>query len=209
MRETETIDSVDRELFDRVCKVIGEIGVQERHFNGIESEYRKMASTWLLATFGAMGFSLTQNFQIAIDREVLLAGVAVAGCVGILLLWTIDLLVYHRLLDSCFAEGHKLELRYRWLPPVRVDMMDTQDREGVLTRVVLFYLAPVAFLLLVAGGALSLWFARMQQPGAALTAAIGGLAVAVAMAVLMILKTGNTRKTEEELDRARKEIDNK
>src|SRR5262245_38062724 len=99
----ETLDRVDDKLFDRTWKLITEIGVQERHFNGLQSTYRNMASGWLLATFGGMGFALTQ--KITVDYELLLAAMAVAGSAGIVLLWTLDLMVYQRLLDACFAEG--------------------------------------------------------------------------------------------------------
>jgi len=36
---------------------------------------------------------------------------------------TLDLLVYHRLLDACFIEGLFLEDRYPLLPPLRHNMM--------------------------------------------------------------------------------------
>ncbi len=37
------------------------LGNAERHFNDLETEYRKVASIWLLARFAGMGFILKAN----------------------------------------------------------------------------------------------------------------------------------------------------
>ena len=50
------IVEVKKETFDRIWKIVEEIGEEERHFNDIQVRYRNMASAWLLATFGAIGF---------------------------------------------------------------------------------------------------------------------------------------------------------
>lgn len=43
----KSIESVEKETFDRIWKIIEEIGEQERHFNNIQARYRNMASAWL------------------------------------------------------------------------------------------------------------------------------------------------------------------
>lgn len=41
-----------KDLFDCVWKIVQECGEEERHFNQLQSVYRGIASSWLLATFG-------------------------------------------------------------------------------------------------------------------------------------------------------------
>ena len=135
----ERIESVDKDTFDKIWKIVEEIGEEERHFNDIQARYRNMASVWLLATFGGIGFIISEKISINIEQELLIAGIAAAGCIGMALLWVVDLLVYHRLLDSCFIEGLILEKKYPWLPRFRTNMMKTQEGEGVLFRVVGFF----------------------------------------------------------------------
>jgi len=187
----ETIERVDDKLFERVWKLVTEIGVQERHFNGLQSTYRYMASAWLLATFGAMGFALTQKIAVAIDYELLLAGMALAGCAGIVLLWILDMLVYQRLLDACFVEGLILEKQHSWLPSLRSNMIASQRgrRPVFLLRVVGFYLAPVVLLLVVATGAMALWLAHRDRPELAVALALGGVAVACAASIVIYWQT--------------------
>jgi hypothetical protein len=196
---SEAIEAVDPGVFERVWKLITEIGTQERHFNSIQNGYRTMASAWLLATFGGFGFAATQDIHIGIHREVLVAAIAFAGSVGIILLWILDLLVYHRLLQSCFVEGLILEQRYPWLPPIRNNMMATQKGQGVLFRVVGFYVVPVVVLLLVAAGTLSLWYARAERYGAALILAVGGFVLAVVAGLLIWRQTSDMAALEKRL----------
>lgn len=82
-------------------------------------------------------------------------GIAIAGFVGIMLLWLVDLMVYHRLFDSCFIEELILEERYAWLSPFRHNMMATMGGEGMLFRLVGFYIGFGIILLLIGGGVLS------------------------------------------------------
>jgi hypothetical protein len=200
----QTVETIDKEAFEQVWKIALEIGVQERHFNGLQTSYRSMASAWLLATFAGIGFSISQPIHVAIDRELLVAAIAVAGCVGIALLWVLDLLVYHRLLDSCFIEGLILEERYAWLPAFRNNMMKTQEGQGVLFRTVGFYLAPVVLLIFIAGGALGLWLYREEHPLAATASVVVSVIVAVLAGMAIRSKTENTSVLEKRLAAARK-----
>ena len=188
----DDVASVDTELFNRIWAIATEIGVQERHFNGLQTGYRNMASGWLLATFGAMGFVLTQKIDIGLDRELIIALIALAGGTGIALLWVLDLLVYHHLLDACFIEGLILERRYAWLPPFRSNMMAMEAGSGVLARVIAFYLVPVAVMLCLAGAALALWLYHAGRPVAAAIALLAGPALAIAVGWLMRGVTANT-----------------
>lgn len=187
--------NIDAKTFERVWKIVEEIGVQERHFNDLQTRIRSMASLWLLSTFAAIGFLATQDLKLVVPRELLVAIVAVAGCVGIVLLWVVDLLVYHRLLDSCFVVGLGLEKRYPWLPPFRTNMMRTQGERGVLFRVVGFYVGPVVLLILVSGGALSLWLSGLHPIPAV-------LCVVVTIAIAALVGRGMPRKTENTADLA-------
>ncbi len=199
----KNIEEVDNDTFDRIWKIVQEIGEEERHFNDIEARCRKMASAWLLATFAAIGFVISETISIDIDQELLIAGIAGAGSMGIALLWVVDLLVYHRLLDSCFIEGLILEEKYPWLPPFRNNMMKTQKGEGVLFRVVGFYLGPIVLLILVAGGSLSLWLGS-EHWVLAIVCLVLTIVVGILVGYLILSKTENTDAIERRLAESKK-----
>lgn len=110
------------------------------HFNSLESTYRSLTSTWLLATFGGIGFVLQEQASLKLYVPYLIAAIAFAGAAGVLLLWLLDLGVYHKLLSSAFSEQLRLEKQNPWLPQVAHKMMETQKGIGVVPRVVWFYI---------------------------------------------------------------------
>jgi hypothetical protein len=130
-------------------EIIKEIGVNERHFNNLEIEYRKLASIWLLASFAGMGFVLKENLQMIIPPEIALIGIGLAGSIGIVLIWIVDLLVYHRLLDAWFIKGQQFEEMHQELPQIRQEMIANQKDGDVTIRLRWFYTllmaAPVVF----------------------------------------------------------------
>lgn len=140
-----------KDFDEQVWKLVTELAQEERHFNGVQHHYRILASTWLLALFGGIGFVLsTKDLSVPPGLIVWLLGLA--GAIGITQLWNLDIRVYHQLLDSCFVQGLKLEQEHLWLPQVRSSMLLTQSNgvslsvnvttpspKGVLSRVVWFY----------------------------------------------------------------------
>jgi len=127
---------------------------QCQHFNSIESTYRTLASTWLLAAFAGTGFILKELH--AENPGFFIAAVAGAAAVGIFLLWLLDLMVYHRLLAAAFAEQMALENQHEWLPQVAHGMMAAHNGAGVVPRVVWFYIASYTLLIGIASVALVL-----------------------------------------------------
>lgn len=158
MHEKAELATVDKELFDRVWNFYAEMGNEERHFNGLQSTYRALASTWLLAAFAAIGFVLSEKFgECPIDKLLMVVIIGVMAAVGIWLIWIMDLRVYHPLLSSAFRQGRLLEERYPWLPQMRTDMMHRMNNRGVVPRVVWFYIAGVSIPVAIGGGAFAVW----------------------------------------------------
>jgi hypothetical protein len=143
-------------------KAFLEFGLAERHFNTIESSYRALASTWLLAVFAGVGYVLSARpTAVPLDPLVVAAAICLVGTVGILMLWYIDTFVYHRLLDDWFEEGLRLEARNPWLPQVRTRMLRNTGDRGVVPRVAIFYAGATTMLILTCGALLSAWVATV------------------------------------------------
>ena len=191
----EPIREVDPVVFDRVWRLVCEIGVYERHFNTLQQTYRALTSTWLLASIGAAGFileklrdSTPQNSLSPAFILIALSGIGVAGGVGILLLWNLDLLVYQRLLDANFVEGIKLENEFPWLPPVRSNMMRVHKNRGIMPKVVWFYSASSSVLLFPVAVPL-MCLVRSRGLLDAVLAGIGYILIALAAQAVMIHRT--------------------
>ncbi len=110
--------TANKDVFDEVWKVVQECGEEERHFNTLQSVYRGVASSWLLATFGAVGILLFDK-DGNIAHPWMSGGICFLGALGICLLWMLDLHIYHRILEAAFDQAYALEERFPWLFQLR------------------------------------------------------------------------------------------
>ena len=129
---------------DTALRVLEMILKQELHFNQMCADFKKMASTWLLATFGGIGFLMSTELRIGVDLSLLIGGVAAAGATGVALLWVIDLMVYQRLLSSAFSWRGEIERQNQWLPPIFEEMRGRVFGKSVRFNIVWFYLLGTA-----------------------------------------------------------------
>ena len=179
----------DRQL---VWAMIVEIGLNERHFNQLQTSYRALASTWLLGLFAAAGFLLSRKgSDLPLNPGAVLAFLGLIACVGIVLLWLIDLRVYAGLLRAFFDAGVALEVQHPWLPQVRTIMLDETRKLGPGPKVARFYLAAAVACIATSciGGfrAIDLAWGRYLWVAVCLLGS-------VLVGLVMITKSGRTRR---------------
>jgi hypothetical protein len=142
------LNDVNKDLFEKVMRLTEQISSQENHFNDLESNYRKLTSTWLLASLGACGYVLTAHLDV--DKWAIIAAIGASASLGIGVLWILDLDVYHRLLNCYFMQGLWLESQYSdWLYPVRIEMILSQETKDVSAKVRYYYIISVSLLLVI------------------------------------------------------------
>jgi hypothetical protein len=120
--------------------VIDEIGRNERHFNTLQSEYRKLASGWLLAALGAIGYVLLSTASSATKTDLLFI-TAIGSLAGVFMLWLLDYRVYQQLLESSFSVAKTIEDRFLAKPRMRTSMAEGMKPDFVRSTISLFYLA--------------------------------------------------------------------
>lgn len=160
----QALHALNKDEFAKVWSMVTEVGEQERHFNTSQGTYRTLASTWLLAMFGAVGLLLQAATEPVIraatdkvveeatlDKWMLVSGVGLATVVGIMLLWMLDVLVYHRLLMKSFNAGLKLEDWYAWLPRLRSGGTGKGRVRKNIARFYLFLSVPGALFAMLGG----------------------------------------------------------
>lgn len=136
------------------------VQVYEHHFNMLEFEVRKLASAWLIASFGAIAFIVRGGLAIdktLISPDPLLILVAGLAQIGLFSLWILDQVVYHSLLDAVFTTALHLERRLPELPPLRSTMMRLTGGAGVARYLSLFYQLPMLVFAVIA------WWGAMNN----------------------------------------------
>jgi hypothetical protein len=157
--QTEAFDAMNGNDIEkeRIWNFYIELGLTERHFNTIQSSYRTLASTWLLAAFAGTGFVLSTDINLLVSQEIIVAGIGLGASVGIYILWLIDLRFYQKLLSAAFQEARILELDYPWLPQVHNNMREILKEKGS-SIVGWFYIVAIEIMAFVGGVGVLLWF---------------------------------------------------
>ncbi len=149
--QSKHLATVDKDLFERVMRMVDQISQHEMHFNDLQTQYRKLASTWLLAAFAACGYVLKSARELPFDEWYFVFGICMAASAGLSILWMMDLKVYQRLLGAFFAQGVYLELTYYdWLSPFRINIMRSQKTGEIRSKVQYFYFFSITVLQLLA-----------------------------------------------------------
>jgi hypothetical protein len=141
--------------FERYWK----LSEMEERYNSSSAGIRGLASAWLLASLGAIGWLLSSyNHETwPLPLGFLIIVVTTLGCIGMITLWVMDQLVFHRLLTSVFIVGLKIEKDDKEIPPIRSMMMKTQEGIGTHRWERFFYLSPIfvfilmSFVIIIAG----------------------------------------------------------
>jgi hypothetical protein len=161
-------------------EMIRDIRAGEEHFDNIKGQCRSLASTWLLGAFAAIGFLVSKDVTLGIPVEVVILGVGMAASVGLLLIWMLDLLVYHRLLDAYFIEGARLEQKYSFLPQVRQTMIASQPTGQTAGYEVRFYIVAINAPLVFSGAIFCHWCLRFGP----WVATLAGLTIACTIVLI-------------------------
>ena len=133
-----------------------QIQANEHHFNNIELEIRKLASVWLLTTLAAIAFIVRGAYVVdggksylMMSPRSLIAIICCMGNLGLFVLWQLDQMVYHRLLNAVFLLGLRMEFLYKSLPPIRTLMILYTKTRGVARFQRWYYLIPIAVLTII------------------------------------------------------------
>jgi hypothetical protein len=176
--------------FDQLMEIYNHIGEEERHFNGLELEYRKLASHWLLVSLGAIGFVLTKKEVVPVDIWVMVIGICIAASVGILVIWFLDMKVYHELLHAAFSEGVKLEQEFpEFLPQIRINMVKSQLGGDIIRRVMLYYFFSIQLLVIVAN--IAVW---MYSPILFIGITVNVVSMVCSFFLFKVMRHGSSRK---------------
>ena len=165
----------------------------EAHFNQLEFEVRKIASAWLLASFAALAFLLRGDLDDStslVGTFPLVVLVCTLAQIGLFLMWILDQVVYHGLLDAAFTAALRIEARFPELVPLRSLMLrisagtdDGRGGIGMARYLRLFYLLPMLAFATIA------WWAIVRAGGGIAWPWIGVALVCTGLPLWVLAKT--------------------
>ncbi len=121
----------------------------EHHFNDLCFKIRILASTWLLACMGGVGFLLSKTINVDLQTNQLLILLCWVGAIGTMVLWVLDLLIYQKLLNAWFSSREKIEHRNTDFPQIFREIKATQPGGRASNLIRVFYIALVSLPLFI------------------------------------------------------------
>jgi len=149
--------------FPELIQLYNHIGDEERHFNQMELDYRKLASQWLLVTFSAIGIILGNDITVpsGLSPWDLIVLICLMSSAGIFTIFVVDIKAYHGLLHEAFKQGVQLEMKYnKELPPIRLNMLLAAKDGDIINWVLFFYFFSITCLCVIAN--IGLYFGTYQ-----------------------------------------------
>jgi hypothetical protein len=143
------LENISDPYFQRVWSIMKETYESERHFNNLETQYRILASQWLLGAFAAIGFVFISDLHLPFDKLWLVVAICVISGVGIFQLWRMDIVIYQRLLGAVFNIGLELEEKFKFLPKIKNRMKDSVPNKNVTDVLFYYYYITILFFALV------------------------------------------------------------
>ena len=133
----------------QVCAAYSHLLSATRHHGSLQTNYRIMASSWLLATFAAIGFLLSEDDLLPFDHLLGVLLACILGIIGIYLLWYEDTFVQELLLDINVVEALQLEKHYEWLPQVHHCFLHLYKKTNARVVKVLFFIGCKSILFVI------------------------------------------------------------
>ena len=123
---------------------------------------RTLASTWMLASMGAIAFLLVNdiNVELILNRYNLINIISSMTVIAMFILWLIDQLAYQRLLNSCLVIDLYSEFKDNSKPPIKA-MMALSAGKGMTKYYNWFYFLPMLFFTAFSAVALYLNISKM------------------------------------------------
>lgn len=121
------------------------MNTDETHFNELQQKTRAIASTWILAGFGAIAYFIKANAPVFeyFSSYTMINLVSLMVVVGLFVLWILDQLVYQRLLNANFVAGLYEEYVNNKVAPIRTMMVIGSEYKGMARLYNLFYFIPM------------------------------------------------------------------
>jgi len=198
MDKTISEEEVHRRLL--VCATYSYLLSAARHHGSLQTSYRIMASSWLLATFVAIGFLISADAILPFDHLLGVAIICILGIIGLFLLWYEDTFVQELLIDINVVEALRLESQNSWLPQLHHCFLHLHSKTNARVVKVVFFVGCKSILFTIMAIFLGIYFYKYNLHLMFITI-LACLLLNILSSHFMIGKAGKIQKLMEYLHR--------
>lgn len=115
----EAIDEIEKSI---IYGLFGQISSLQNFYSKVQSGYKKISLTWLIAGLIGIGYVFSQEIRGLPFNPIFIAiFISIAGICGVTLLWFLDIIIYQTYFFSSVVELIKLERANQWLPRININ----------------------------------------------------------------------------------------
>lgn len=141
-----------------------QVATSLQHSNRIQLSYKGITSTWLLASFIGMGYSLsTLEVNLPFQPLLVVTVLCLASLLVIGMIWYLDLIVQEKSIASAVHAGLKLEEEFSFLPNAYHNVVRLHYLFGYVALKSIFYLICATILLFTMCAALSFYLININM----------------------------------------------
>jgi len=105
-----TVDVITGSANKLYYGINSKLRVYQYHYNASKVKNKLVSMTWIIASFVGFGYLLSgQEVGLPLNTLTTISLLACLSTIGLMLLWFLDVVVYHRLIESIFTEQLILE----------------------------------------------------------------------------------------------------
>ena len=131
-------------LFGQLCSL-------QNFYSRIQSNYKKVALTWLIAVLIAIGYVFSKEVTgLPFHPTYVALFISISGMFGITLIWFLDIIIYQTYFYGVVVEQIKMEKDYRWLPNINSNIALLQfERKTVVLESCFYIWCNIIFLFIM------------------------------------------------------------
>lgn len=150
-----TIDPIENNDQSIAYGLYSKIESYQSHYNAVKTKYKVLGLTWILATFAGIGYLLAgKEVGLPISKLIAISLLCLVSSSGLLLIYFLDISIYHRLLEALYRGALELENKNPFLAKTNHTMKPLLFKHNTGPEVLdaLFYVYFI-FTLLIIGNA--------------------------------------------------------
>lgn len=170
-----TIDNMNGSADKIYYGLNSKLRVYQYHYNAAKVKNKLVSLTWIIASFIGFGYLLSgQETGLPLNILTTISLLACLSTIGLMLLWFLDIVVYHRLIEAIFTEQLLLEESFPILSATHHNMVEllAKGKKNPVIFDASFYACFTSIFLTIANGSL---FLKLQQQGSGISCWIFGI----------------------------------
>jgi len=163
--EVDIIDYIENDINTIAFGLDSKMRSLQCHYTILKTRYKKLAYTWLIATFIGYSYFLKGAEDFGhLDHYLIFFALSLLSSIGLYLLYFLDIGIYQQMAEAVFLEAESLEKKFPFLGATNKNIMSllVEETSYPLVYEAILYGGFTTMLLVVANVSLFFYFSQFN-----------------------------------------------